>query len=335
MNKKTVLYIEDNFHNRRIVRKILQSRGYEMIEAEDGLTGFRMIGALRPPLVLLDIALPGMDGLEVVRRVKADEDLRSIPVIALTASAMRGDKERFLDAGCDDYLSKPVRALELVEMVDDYFDGTREVDLEYYEDELDDEPYAADVDEAAEAPAIEAASEATVSEAQSAVGQEEVSAPVEAAMMDDQPDEASVAETPDEMESVEMVSAGLDEAAGLEEVDESIVDFGEADLDDPDLDVMVEASVGAESLQVSDDLHAEIDVDSEDSSKINGETLGELTAAVLSDIDVPEPAVDQTDEKPEEVKVSFNEQHLSVAIADMLSIDNINPAPADPDPHDG
>lgn len=121
MNDKIVLYIEDNFHNRRIVRKILGSRGYKVIEAEDGITGFNMIGHLRPPLVLLDIALPGMDGLEVVQRVKADEELKAIPVIALTASAMRGDRERFLEAGCDEYLSKPVRALELIELVDGYF----------------------------------------------------------------------------------------------------------------------------------------------------------------------------------------------------------------------
>ena len=121
MNDKIVLYIEDNFHNRRIVRKILGSRGYKVIEAEDGISGFNMIGHIRPPLVLLDISLPGMDGLEIVQRVKADDDLRLIPVIALTASAMRGDRERFLEAGCDEYLSKPVRALELIEMVDGYF----------------------------------------------------------------------------------------------------------------------------------------------------------------------------------------------------------------------
>ena len=120
MEQKTVLYIEDNFHNRRIVRKILQSRGYTLIEAEDGVTGLQMVQELRPPLVLLDIGLPGMDGLQVVGKIKADEELREIPVIALTASAMRGDKERFLAAGCDDYLSKPVQALELITVVDNH-----------------------------------------------------------------------------------------------------------------------------------------------------------------------------------------------------------------------
>jgi two-component system cell cycle response regulator DivK len=116
----TVLYIEDNFHNRRIARKILQSRGYTVVEAEDGVKGLEMIQSLRPDLVLLDIGLPGMDGLEVVARIKADEELKHIPVIALTASAMRGDRERFLAAGCDDYLSKPVQVHELIEKVGEY-----------------------------------------------------------------------------------------------------------------------------------------------------------------------------------------------------------------------
>jgi len=121
MEQKTVLYIEDNLHNRRIVRKILGSRGYSVIEAEDGLTGLSMVRELKPPLVILDIGLPGIDGLEVVARIKADAELQAIPVIALTASAMRGDRERFLAAGCDDYLSKPVQAMELIHKVENHY----------------------------------------------------------------------------------------------------------------------------------------------------------------------------------------------------------------------
>ena len=120
MEQNTILYIEDNFHNRRIARKILQSRGYVMVEAEDGPTGLEMVRTLKPRVVLLDIGLPGMDGLEVVAQIKADGDLQRIPVIALTASAMRGDRERFLAAGCDDYLSKPVQAAELIAKVQAY-----------------------------------------------------------------------------------------------------------------------------------------------------------------------------------------------------------------------
>lgn len=117
MEQKMILYIEDNYHNRRIVRKILQSQGYTVVEAEDGLTGLDMVYELHPPLILLDIGLPGIDGIEVVSRVKADEELRKTPVIAITASAMRGDRERFLDAGCDDYMSKPIQAMELIQKV--------------------------------------------------------------------------------------------------------------------------------------------------------------------------------------------------------------------------
>ena len=121
MEQKTVLYVEDNFHNRLIVRKILESRGYTVVEAEDGVSGLSMIRELKPPLILMDIGLPGIDGLELVGLVKADKALRQIPVIALTASAMAGDRERFLAAGCDDYLSKPVQAMELIKMVANYY----------------------------------------------------------------------------------------------------------------------------------------------------------------------------------------------------------------------
>jgi two-component system cell cycle response regulator DivK len=117
MDQKMVLYIEDNYHNRRLVRKILESRGYSLVEAEDGLTGLTMARDLRPPLILLDIGLPGMDGLEVVAELKSDADVKDIPVIAVTASAMVGDRERFLAAGCDDYLSKPVQVMELIDKV--------------------------------------------------------------------------------------------------------------------------------------------------------------------------------------------------------------------------
>lgn len=121
MEQKIILYIEDNYHNRRIVRKILQSRGYTLVEAEDGLTGLAMVHELKPPLVLLDIGLPDIDGLEVLARVREDPELRDTPVIALTASAMRGDRERFLEAGCDDYLSKPIQAMELINKVADHY----------------------------------------------------------------------------------------------------------------------------------------------------------------------------------------------------------------------
>lgn len=121
--KGPVLYIEDNFHNRRLVGKILASRGIRVVEAEDGLTGLRLLRQERPAVVLLDISLPDIDGLEVLARIRGDAALGLTPVIALTASAMRGDRERFLEQGCDDYLSKPLQALELIAMVERYLEG--------------------------------------------------------------------------------------------------------------------------------------------------------------------------------------------------------------------
>ena len=123
MEQRTVLYIEDNFHNRRIVRKILRSQGYTVLEAEDGITGLEMVKQEKPPLILLDINLPGMDGLEVLARIRENDELQETPVIALTASAMRGDRERFLAAGCDDYLSKPIQALDLIKKVGELYDS--------------------------------------------------------------------------------------------------------------------------------------------------------------------------------------------------------------------
>ncbi len=121
MNQKTVLYIEDNPHNRRLVRRTLERRGYSVVEATDGPSGLQMVRDLVPPLVLLDIGLPGMDGIEIVTHMREDENLNRIPVIALTASAMRGDRERFLGAGCDDYLSKPIDVFELLNKVTQYY----------------------------------------------------------------------------------------------------------------------------------------------------------------------------------------------------------------------
>ena len=121
MEKKTVLYIEDNPHNRRLVRRTLERRGYSVVEATDGISGLQMVREMLPPLILLDIGLPGMDGIEVVTHIKQDEKLRDTPVIALTASAMRGDREKFLNAGCDDYLSKPIDVFELLKKVTQYY----------------------------------------------------------------------------------------------------------------------------------------------------------------------------------------------------------------------
>jgi two-component system cell cycle response regulator DivK len=112
-----ILYIEDNPQNMRLVRKMLKLGGYDMIEAVDGLTGVAIAARERPDLILMDINLPDIDGLEATARLKADGALAHIPVIALTANAMHGDRERFIAAGCDGYLAKPVTKNELLNTV--------------------------------------------------------------------------------------------------------------------------------------------------------------------------------------------------------------------------
>ncbi len=115
-----ILYIEDNFQNKRLVRKILTAKGFEVLEADDGLTGVEMAVNELPDLILMDISLPGIDGVEATQRIKAYDETVDIPIIALTANAMRGDRERFIAAGCDDYLPKPISTGDLLNMINQY-----------------------------------------------------------------------------------------------------------------------------------------------------------------------------------------------------------------------
>ncbi len=117
MSTKRVLYVEDNFQNKRLVKKVLNAKGYEVLEADDGLTGVEMVARERPHLVLMDINIPGIDGMEATARIKSTPDLAHIPIIALTANAMVGDREKILAAGCDEYLQKPVNNATLVETI--------------------------------------------------------------------------------------------------------------------------------------------------------------------------------------------------------------------------
>jgi CheY-like chemotaxis protein len=115
---RRILYVEDNFQNKRLVKKVLVAKGYEVLEAEDGLQGIAIAARERPDLILMDINMPGIDGMEATSRLKSSPDLSHIPIIALTANAMRGDRERILAAGCDDYLQKPVDNTKLVELIE-------------------------------------------------------------------------------------------------------------------------------------------------------------------------------------------------------------------------
>lgn len=115
-----ILYIEDNPQNVRLVRKMLDTGGYIVLEALNGRTGLKMAEEHVPALILMDINLPDIDGTEVAARIKANPKLQHIPIIALTANVMYGDRERFLEAGCDGYLAKPISRRELLDTVGYY-----------------------------------------------------------------------------------------------------------------------------------------------------------------------------------------------------------------------
>ncbi|MBE7556503.1 MAG: response regulator [Anaerolineales bacterium] len=108
-----ILYVEDNFENKLFVRRVIESMGHEMLEAETGMDSLVIAAERTPDLILMDVNIPGMDGLETTAKMKQNPHLAHIPVIALTANAMKGDKERCLAAGCDGYMQKPVGVSDL------------------------------------------------------------------------------------------------------------------------------------------------------------------------------------------------------------------------------
>ena len=119
MNKaKTVLLVEDNEDNLIVYRTILDHVGYRVIEARDGEEGVARARADKPDLILMDVSLPKMDGWEATRRIKADEETRQIPIIAVTAHALDDDREKATQVGCDGYLAKPVAPRRVVEEVE-------------------------------------------------------------------------------------------------------------------------------------------------------------------------------------------------------------------------
>ncbi|MEK7788082.1 MAG: response regulator [Chloroflexota bacterium] len=111
--RHVVLYIEDNPDNLLLVQRALEARDYKVVWAANGLTGIEMAQLHKPDLILLDINLPDIDGYEVARRMRSDDQLRYIPIIAITANALKGDADKALAAGCDVYISKPVNIREL------------------------------------------------------------------------------------------------------------------------------------------------------------------------------------------------------------------------------
>jgi CheY-like chemotaxis protein len=125
-NMARILVIEDNENNRVLLSRRLKSRGFEVLTAGDAESGLAMVAAERPNVVLMDIGLPGMDGLTATRLLKADPLTRHVPVIALTAHAMQGDEERSIQAGCDTYAVKPIDFPLLFSKIDALMPGNLE-----------------------------------------------------------------------------------------------------------------------------------------------------------------------------------------------------------------
>ena len=112
-----ILLIEDNEQNRILMRQILVRKGYDLLEARDGLTGIEMARAHMPALILLDIQMPVMNGFMVIHELRNDAELRKIKVIAVTSFAMKGDREKALQAGFDEYVTKPIDTRTFPELV--------------------------------------------------------------------------------------------------------------------------------------------------------------------------------------------------------------------------
>ena len=127
MAGERILIVDDNPVNLRLTTMLLEKEGYEVATAPDGESALRMLEQFNPRIILMDVQLPGIDGLEVTRRIKANPAHSGIVVVALTAYAMKGDEEKALQAGCDGYVSKPINTRALPRMIREYIDGRRAV----------------------------------------------------------------------------------------------------------------------------------------------------------------------------------------------------------------
>jgi CheY-like chemotaxis protein len=122
-NGRRVLVVEDNDMNMQLVEYLLEEGGVDIVKATSGEEALSITRSAAPfDLILMDIHLPGMDGLSVVRAMKGDTRTARVPILALTAHAMRGDKDRFLDAGCDGYISKPIDVKTFLSSIEQYLD---------------------------------------------------------------------------------------------------------------------------------------------------------------------------------------------------------------------
>ncbi|MBY0423593.1 MAG: response regulator [Parvularculaceae bacterium] len=119
---KTVLIVEDNELNMKLFHDLLEAHGYDVVEARNAAEAMAVVAARRPDLILMDIQLPGVSGLQVTRDLKDNAATRDIPVIAVTAFAMKGDEERIRAGGCEDYIAKPISVAGFLEKVKRYLD---------------------------------------------------------------------------------------------------------------------------------------------------------------------------------------------------------------------
>ena len=119
---KTILIVEDNDLNMKLFNDLLQANGYNTVQTNSGKEALQLTRDHRPDLILMDIQLPEISGLEVTKRLKADDELKDIPIVAVTAFAMKGDEEKIRDGGCEGYIAKPISVTNFLETIAKFLD---------------------------------------------------------------------------------------------------------------------------------------------------------------------------------------------------------------------
>jgi two-component system cell cycle response regulator DivK len=123
-NKKTILYVEDNFDNRSLVRRVLEAEGYQLMEAPNAEAALSLLEKGNPDLILMDINMPDMDGYTLTAKIRAMPAHTRVPIVAVTANVMRGDREKSLEAGCDGYIQKPIDIDNLPHQIERFMRNT-------------------------------------------------------------------------------------------------------------------------------------------------------------------------------------------------------------------
>jgi two-component system cell cycle response regulator DivK len=172
MAEGRILYIEDNFDNRILIKRILEAEGYTVVEAENGTVGLKLAQDNIPDLILMDINLPDLDGYECTTRLRKLDGFDTIPILALTANVLEGDRQKALVSGCDDYIPKPIDVDELPNQIAAHLKNNKKVDSK------PGEPPAEEKDEAAPEKPVPAVENNQVAEDQPVISQQVISRPV-------------------------------------------------------------------------------------------------------------------------------------------------------------